>query len=79
MLRRIDLRNGEPFEVPRALPEGQAAAVTHIIDEVRTGGAQAVLDAGSGSTASDRRPCGFPQKSWKRLNERWTRLCGRRC
>jgi histidinol dehydrogenase len=46
MLRRIDLRNGEPFEVPRALPEGQAAAVSHIIDEVRVGGARAVLDAG---------------------------------
>ena len=30
--------------------------MTHIIDEVRTGGAQAVLDAGSGSTASDWRP-----------------------
>ncbi|MEZ5185910.1 MAG: histidinol dehydrogenase [Candidatus Nanopelagicales bacterium] len=46
MLRRIDLRNNEPFEVPRALPEGQAATVTHIIDEVRTGGADAVLSLG---------------------------------
>jgi histidinol dehydrogenase len=46
MLRRIDLRHDEPFDVPRALPEGQAAAVQHIIDDVRAGGAEAVLDAG---------------------------------
>jgi histidinol dehydrogenase len=46
MLRRIDLRQDEPFDVPRALPEGQAAAVQHIIDRVRDGGAEAVLDMG---------------------------------
>ncbi len=46
MLRRIDLRTDDVFDVPRALPEGQAAAVAHIIDEVRSGGAEAVLDAG---------------------------------
>lgn len=46
MLRRIDLRAGDPFDVPRALPEGQAAAVTDIIEEVRTGGAEAVLSLG---------------------------------
>ena len=46
MLRRIDLRTGQAFEVPRALPQGEAAAVSHIIDEVRSGGAEAVLAAG---------------------------------
>jgi histidinol dehydrogenase len=46
MLRRIDLRSGQAFEVPRALPQGEAAAVSHIIDEVRAGGAEAVLAAG---------------------------------
>ena len=46
MLRRIDLRTDDVFDVPRALPEGQAAAVAHIIEEVRHGGEQAVLDAG---------------------------------
>ena len=46
MLRRIDLRTGQAFEVPRALPQGQAAAVSHIIEEVRAGGADAVLAAG---------------------------------
>ena len=46
MLRRIDLRTGQAFDVPRALPQGQAAAVAHIIDEVRAGGAEAVLAAG---------------------------------
>ncbi|MCB0901932.1 MAG: histidinol dehydrogenase, partial [Actinobacteria bacterium] len=46
MLRRIDLRSGQAFEVPRALPQGEAAAVAHIIDEVRSGGAEAVLAAG---------------------------------
>jgi histidinol dehydrogenase len=46
MLRRIDLTAGEPFDVPRALPEGEAAAVAHIIDEVRTGGADAVMRLG---------------------------------
>ncbi len=46
MLRRIDLRTGQAFDVPRALPQGQAAAVAHIIEEVRAGGAEAVLAAG---------------------------------
>lgn len=46
MLRRIDLRTGQAFDVPRALPEGEAAAVSHIIAEVRHGGAEAVLAAG---------------------------------
>lgn len=46
MMRRIDLRAGEPFDVPRARPEGQAQAVAHIIDEVRSGGAEAVLRLG---------------------------------
>jgi histidinol dehydrogenase len=46
MLRRIDLRQNEAFDVPRALPEGQSAAVSHIIDEVRSGGAEAVLALG---------------------------------
>ncbi len=46
MLRRIDLRLDESFDVPRALPEGEAAAVTHIIDEVRSRGAAAVLEFG---------------------------------
>ena len=45
-MRRIDLRAGEPFDVPRARPEGQAQAVAHIIDEVRSGGAEAVLRLG---------------------------------
>jgi histidinol dehydrogenase len=46
MLRRIDLTAGDPFDVPRALPEGEAAAVAHIIDEVATRGAAAVLEFG---------------------------------
>ncbi len=46
MLRRIDLTTDEPFDVPRALPEGESAAVTHIIDDVRTRGVQAVLEFG---------------------------------
>lgn len=46
MLRRIDLTAGEEFDVPRALPEGEAAAVAHIIDEVAQGGAEAVLALG---------------------------------
>jgi len=36
MLRRIDLTADEPFDVPRALPEGESAAVSHIIDDVRS-------------------------------------------
>ncbi len=46
MLARIDLRTGQSFDVPRAAPQGQAAAVAHIIDQVRHGGAEAVLAAG---------------------------------
>ena len=46
MLRRIDLTADEPFDVPRALPEGESAAVSHIIDDVRSRGAEAVLDFG---------------------------------
>lgn len=46
MLRRIDLTAGEPFDVPRALPEGESAAVTHIIDAVRDRGAEAVMEFG---------------------------------
>jgi histidinol dehydrogenase len=46
MLRRIDVTANEPFDVPRALPEGESAAVAHIIEEVRTGGADAVLALG---------------------------------
>lgn len=46
MLRRIDLTADQPFEVPRALPEGEAAAVAHIIEDVRERGAQAVLELG---------------------------------
>lgn len=45
-MRRIDLRAGDAFDVPRVKPDGQAAAVTDIIEEVRTGGAEAVLDLG---------------------------------
>lgn len=46
MLRRIDLTADEPFDVPRALPEGESAAVSHIIDDVRSRGAEAVLEFG---------------------------------
>lgn len=46
MLRRIDLTADEPFDVPRALPEGESAAVSHIIDGVRERGAEAVLEFG---------------------------------
>jgi histidinol dehydrogenase len=46
MLRRIDLTADEPFDVPRALPEGESAAVSHIIDDVRERGAEAVLEFG---------------------------------
>ncbi len=46
MLRRIDLTAGEPFDVPRALPEGEAATVAHIIDDVAQNGAEAVLRLG---------------------------------
>lgn len=46
MLRRIDLTADEPFDVPRALPEGESAAVSHIIDDVRVRGAEAVLELG---------------------------------
>ncbi len=46
MLRRIDLTADEPFDVPRALPEGESAAVSHIIEDVRSRGAEAVLEFG---------------------------------
>jgi histidinol dehydrogenase len=46
MLRRIDLTADEPFDVPRALPEGESAAVSHILEAVRAGGAEAVLGFG---------------------------------
>lgn len=46
MLRRIDLTADEPFDVPRALPEGESAAVHHILEDVRSRGAEAVLEFG---------------------------------